>query len=341
MAFADHVKSVLLNEISSIAHNPLPFVKNPGRDFTRNRKISLQNLLEFYIGMETGNLQHELLKYFHFSTDTATVSALLQLRSKLKPATFLHLLKRFNSHFPPKTYRDAYQLIACDGSEFNIPLNESDSDSFFPPSGKSKRGVNILHAVPLYDLLSQRYLDVELQPIRKKNEFQAFCSLIDRFEPDGHIKPIFIADRRFCSYHVLAHAIEHHAYVPVRAKDVFVSRLLGQDISGQEIDVSIQRFLCRTHSKKKMQHPELARFYRYISPKVPFDYLSDDNPEYPLQLRIVRFKISEETYENIITNLPEYEFAPEESMNAVSDCSHPLASFTAAYNLPFSLYLSF
>lgn len=43
-----------------------------------------------------------------------------------------------------------------------------------------------------------------------------------------------------------------------------------------------------------MLHPELARFYRYISPKVPFDYLSDDNPEYPLQLRIVRFKISEE-----------------------------------------------
>ena len=95
MAFADYVKSLLLSDISSIARNPHLFVNHPGRDFTRNRKISLQNLMEFYICLESGNLQHELLKYFYFRSDTATVSAFHQQRSKLKPEAFLYLLKQF------------------------------------------------------------------------------------------------------------------------------------------------------------------------------------------------------------------------------------------------------
>lgn len=134
MAFANYVKSLLLSDISRITQNPALFVNNPGRDFTRNRKISMQNLLEFYICMESGNLQHELLKYFHFRSDTASVSAFHQQRSKLKPETFLFLLKQFNRHFRPKTYKESYRLIACDGSEFNISLNEKDTDSYYPPA---------------------------------------------------------------------------------------------------------------------------------------------------------------------------------------------------------------
>lgn len=312
MAFADQAKSLLLSDISCIASNPEPFVYHPGRDFTRNRKISLRNLLEFYISMESGNLQHELLKYFYFRSDTATVSAFHQQRSKLKPEVFLHLLKQFNSHFLPETYKGAYRLIACDGSEFNISLNEDDPDSFFPPSGKSKRGFNMLHVIPLYDILSRSYLDVELQPIRLKNEFRAFCSLMDRFDYNKNSKPIFVADRGFCSYNVFAHAIENHACFLIRAKDIYVSRLLGEDISGRELDVSLQRILCRTQSRKKWLHPESAQLYKFVCANIDFDYISKEDPEYPISLRIVRFKLSEGAYENIITNLPEDEFPPAE-----------------------------
>lgn len=312
MVFADHVKSLLLNDISSIAQNPVPFIHNPGRDFTRNRKISLRDLLEFYICMESGNLQQELLKYFCFRSDTATVSAFHQQRSKLKPEVFLHLLKQFTSYFQPELYKGSYRLIACDGSEFNISLNENDPDSFYPPSGKSKRGFNMLHVIPLYDILNKCYLDVELQPIRLKNEFRAFCNLMDRFDYDEKTKPVFIADRGFCSYNVFAHAIENQAYFLIRAKDVYVSRLLGEDVPGKEMDVSLQKILCRTQSKKKRLHPESAELYKFVCANIDFDYISQDSPEYPMCLRIVRFKISEDTYENIITNLPEDEFPPEE-----------------------------
>lgn len=312
MAFSDRVKSLLLSDISYIAKNPESFVYNPGRDFTRTRKISMQNLLEFYICMESGNLQHELLKYFYFRSDTATVSAFHQQRSKLKPDTFLYLLNLFNSHFKPETYKDSYRLIACDGSEFNIPLNENDTDSYYPPSGKSKRGFNMLHTIPLYDILGKRYLDVELQPIRKKNEFRAFCNLMDRFGCSTETKPVFIADRGFCSYNVFAHAIENQAYFLIRAKDTYVSRLLGDRVPDVEFDISLQRIFCRTHSRKKRLHPECDELYKFICANIDFDYISKENPEYQMRLRVVRFKISEGSYENIITNLPEDGFPPEE-----------------------------
>lgn len=327
MTFADYVKSLLLSDISSIAQNPKPFVNNPDRDFTRKRKISMQDLIEFYICMESGNLQHELLKYFHFSSDTATVSAFHQQRGKLKPETFLYLLKQFNRHFQPETYKGSYRLIACDGSEFNIFLNENDADSYFPPSGKSKRGFNMLHTIPLYDILSKAYLDVELQPIRKKNEFRAFCNLIDRFEYNEKIKPIFIADRGFCSYNVFAHAIENQAYFLIRAKEVYISRLLAEDISNREFDISLQRIFCRTHSKKKYRHPECADLYKYVCANIDFDYISKENPEYTMLLRVVRFKLSNGIYENIITNLPENEFPPDQ--------------IKTLYNLRWNIELSF
>lgn len=312
MAFSDRVKSLLLSDISSIAQNPESFVNNPGRDFTRTRKISMQDLMEFYICMESGNLQHELLKHFGFRPDTATVSAFHQQRSKLKPDTFLYLLKLFNSHFKPGTYKDSYRLIACDGSEFNIPLNETDRDSYYPPSGKSKRGFNMLHTIPLYDLLGKCYLDVELQPIRKKNEFRAFCNLMDRFGYVPETKPVFIAGRGFCSYNVFAHAIENHAYFLIRAKDTYVSRLPGDGVSDGEFDISLQRIFCRTQSRKKRLHPECDGLYKFICANIDFDYISKENPEYQMQLRVVRFKTAEDAYENIITNLPEDGFPPEE-----------------------------
>lgn len=185
----------------------------------------------------------------------------------------------------------------------------------------------MLHVVSLYDILNKCYLDVELQPIRKRNEFRAFCSLMDRFGYHEKTKPIFIADRGFCSYNVFAHAMENHASFLIRAKDVFTFRLLEEDISDREFDLSLRRIFCRTHSRKKLLHPEWADLYKFVCADIDFDYISKENPEYPMQLRVVRFKISEDIYENIITNLPEEEF--------------PLEEIKKLYNLRWGIELSF
>ena len=311
MSFPQKVKSTLWAVVDAMACNTSLFVKNPGKDFTRDRKLGFVQLIHFFLCMGSGCINHELMKYFYFLPDEVpTASAFLRQRAKLLPETFHHILTQFNLRFPTKGLWGRYSLIAADGCEFNIARNPQDPSTFHPASGRSKKGFNSLHTISLYDLLSKRYLDVVIQPGRLKNEFAALCQLIDRYIYGGC--PIFVADRGFASHNVFAHALEKGCFFAIRAKDVNTRRLLAADSLPQQIDKWVDVILTRSKSKKKRLHPELAPFYRYICKAVPFDFITDSCPEYPMRLRVVRFQIAEGVYENIITNLPSDEFSLEQ-----------------------------
>ncbi|WP_285946120.1 hypothetical protein [Thomasclavelia cocleata] len=51
-----------------------------------------------------------------------------------------------------------------------------------------------------------------------------------------------------------------------------------------------------------------------------FDFMSKENPWYEFHCRVVRFKITDDTYESIITNLDKDEF----TINDIKDlyCKH-------------------
>lgn len=311
MSFPQKVKSTLWAIVDSMACNTAQFVKNPGKDFSRDRKLGFAQLIRFFLCMESGCINHELLKYFYFLPDEVpTASAFIQQRAKLLPATFRHILSQFNLRFQPNGFMGRYSLIAADGSEFNIARNPQDSSTFHPASGRSKNGFNSIHTISLYDLLSKRYLDVVIQPGRLKNEFAALCQLIDRYIYGGC--PIFVADRGFASYNVFAHALEKGYFFVIRAKDVNIKRLLAADSLLERIDQRADVILTRSNARKKRQHPESGHLYRCICKAVPFDFITDNAPEYAMQLRVVRFKIAEGVYENIITNLPSDEFSLEQ-----------------------------
>lgn len=313
MIFANQVKNTLLQDISSMAQMPWLFSKHPKTDFTRNRKIDFQSLLHLCICMEGGTIRHELLKYFAYDSATLSNSAFHQQRSKLLPDAFSFLFQQFNSHYPFSLYKGKYHLLACDGSSFTFTRNPNDSDSYFAPDGKTTNGYNQVHVVALFDLLSKRYCDTIVQPVRKKNEFHALADMIDRYRIPDTI-PIFIADRGFHSFNVFAHAIEHNSYFLIRAKDVNVQRLLGKNLPDTDcFDIQVNRILTRSNSKRKRLHPELEDQYRFICKEVTFDYIEHGTgEEYPISLRVLRVKISDNGYENIITNLPVEEFPSEE-----------------------------
>lgn len=312
MTFAETVKTTLWDIIDEMSLSLSSFVKNPDKDFLRKRKLDFKTMMRLIISMESGSLNHELLKFFEYDSSVPTGSAFYQQRSKLTITAFRHLLHEFNVKFPLQKFREKYFLIACDGSEFNIARNPNDLDTFHEPNGKSASGFNMIHTISLYELSSKRYLDLEVQPGRKKNEYQAICNLMDRYAYGGH--PIFIADRGFASYNVFAHAIENKLDFMIRAKDVNVQRFLGVKSLPDELDTTVELFLTRTQSKKKHKHPEKEAQYRYIYKNVAFDYLdpSDISDEYLLKLRIVRFEVAEGIFENIITTLSEEEFKPED-----------------------------
>ncbi len=273
MTFPEIVKTTLWDIIDEMSHSLSSFVKNPDKDFIRKRKLDFKKMMHLIISMESGSLNHELLKFFEYDSSVPTNSAFYQQRSKLSVSAFRHLLK-----------------------EFNLKVS----------------GFNMVHTISLYELCSKRYLDLEVQPGRLKNEFQAICNLMDRYAYGG--SPIFIADRGFSSYNVFAHAIENNVDFLIRAKDLNVQRFLGVETLPDKLDTTIELILTRTQSKKKHKHPEKESQYRYICKNIVFDYLNpaDISDEYLLKLRIVRVEVSDGVFENIITTLSEEDFTPDD-----------------------------
>ncbi|WP_278627013.1 hypothetical protein [Thomasclavelia cocleata] len=62
------------------------------------------------------------------------------------------------------------------------------------------------------------------------------------------------------------------------------------------------------------------QIYKFTPLNMRFDFMSKENPWYEFHCRVVRFKITDDTYESIITNLDKDEF----TINDIKDlyCKH-------------------
>ena len=207
-----------------------------------------------------------------------------------------------------KLYNGKYQFIACDGSSVDIFRNPGDVDTFFEPNGKSTRGFNQVHINAFYSILDRRFTNLVVQPARRRNEYAAFCEMVDNASKSGP-PTIYFADMGYASYNSFAHVIENGQFFLIRYNDKRLEGILGQHAGGlREMDCRVERILTRTQSKKKRTRPLLSDRYRHICQAVPFDYLDENRGEYDITLRIVRFEVASGCFENIITNLPEHEF---------------------------------
>jgi IS4 transposase len=119
---------------------------------------------------------------------------------------------------------------------------------------------------------------------------------------------IVIADRNYESYNVFAHIEQKGWKYVIRVKDRNSNGILsGLDLPMEDtFDFQISMILTRKQTNLVKANPTL---YNIVPKKSTFDYLDlKINKFYPISLRIVRFKISETTYETIITNLDQEEF---------------------------------
>lgn len=89
------IKNNLLSLISKMGETPEQYVKNPGKDFTRNRKLTFETMLKMMICMGGNTLNEELYDWFEFSADTLSVSSFVQQRNKLLPTALQELFEQF------------------------------------------------------------------------------------------------------------------------------------------------------------------------------------------------------------------------------------------------------
>lgn len=312
MNYSKVVKSLFLASINDLAADPEKYAVQPGKDFTRNRKIGFRDFLLLFLTMEADSIKEELYRYFGRVKEAPSKAAFYKQRKKLKSDALRHLLILFEQKCKKKLFNDKYRLVACDGSAVDIFRNPNDKDTFFEPNGKSTRGFNQIHINAFFSILDKKFIDLLIQPARKRNEYKAFCQLVDRAEDDG-IPNIYICDRGYASYNDFAHVMEKGHFFLIRCTDRKTEKILRFPLDDvKELDLHVDRILTRSNAKKKRLHPEYADRYRYICQEVPMDFITNEKPEYNISLRVVRIEIADGCFENIITNLPDLEFDIED-----------------------------
>jgi hypothetical protein len=161
----------------------------------------------------------------------------------------------------------------------------------------------MMHLDACYDLCNRRYTDVIVNPGQEFNEPGAMVTMMERYA--GPRKTIFIADRGYESYNIFAHAVENNLKFLIRVKDRNSSGMLkgyaDELPETDEFDVNIERVFTRGWTKERLAHPEK---YKIIPSRGTFDYLKSKKDTYVMGFRVLRFKISDGSYECIITNLP-------------------------------------
>lgn len=311
--FYKTIKSIFYHSIQQVTSNISEYVMNPKKDMTRKKKLPADKLISFLVSQGASSTKIELLDFFNMDSSCPTVSALNQQRSKLKPEALQAVFNEFNSRMDSDGHKSGYRFLAADGSTFSFFSKSSFADDeYLVSEGHSAKGFYSMHLNALYDLEQHTYTDAVIQPVHKKNEFGAFCTMIDRHNLLPGIIYIFIGDRGYCSYNNMAHVMEKGQYFLFRAKDINSRGLVhGFDFPEEDsFDITVNVTLVRTHSKKKL--PDINGYIRYIDEAGTFDFIEyGSNDIYELSFRIVRFKISDDKYECIVTNLPADEFPME------------------------------
>ncbi len=309
-----YVKKLLLSKIENVATNPSDYCVNSRTDFTRNRKLSLKQMLTGIIGMGGGTLSNELLDMFNYSANTVSSSAFIQQRNKIKPEAFETIFKSFSTDLSLKTYNNELRILAVDGSDIRIATNEDDEDSYMPGSNGQKP-YNLLHLNALYDLNQNIYLDAIIQKKREHNEHKSLVDMVDRSTIP---KALVIADRGYESYNNMAHIQEKGWKFLIRIKDGSTGIKSSFELPDDNcFDVNIQLKLTKKNTKETKELLKDKNHYRFLPATSTFDYLPVKNKKaepakyYELNFRMVRFQISDELYETVLTNMDANEYPPE------------------------------
>lgn len=288
-----------------MATNPSLFAKNPQTDFTRDRKLSFDKLMHLLLGMRGNSINKELYDYFK-DDEIMTSSAFVQQRDKLLPEAMEYLLHEFNTQCnDTKTY-EGYHLYAVDGTDVNIAKNP-DADSFIE-NGQNE-GYNQLHVNELYDLLNKTYVDAIIQPRPKMYEVKAAIDMIKRNSLSD--KTILIADRGYGSMNLMEHIhrTENLEYL-IRVKNDYIKEIKALPMKELDTTISIELRTTQTNEDKLLYEQGKTKWI--IGPskfgKEKKGITWDFESPFTMTLRVVRFKITDNTYETIVTSLNRFAF---------------------------------
>ena len=295
--------------IDTYVSNISLYTKNPN-DFIRNRKLSAKTTIKTILSMGDKSLNKELLEAFPDKETRMSAPAFVMQKDKLRPELFRKLLCDFTKTFKPSLFRNKYRLMAIDGSDFNIPFNPK-SEYVINSCSKDKK-ISMLHANTLYDIESKLYMDCIPEPKSVSNERNAARELIKNLDSNC----IVIMDRGYDGINMYEHLNRMGVKYLIRTKVHSGGLMLIDKLDDIECDLDF--ILDVTTSKVEYDRERRDNPYK-IFINVPIkshtENYADKKPRQwdfgrncKVAFRVVKFKISDDTWEVLVTNLPRNEF---------------------------------
>ena len=237
--------------------------------------------------------------------------AFVQQREKLLPEALDYLLHEFNKACSDAKRYEGYRLFAVDGSTMAYN-GTSDEDTYMSNSGN---GVNQFHVNALFDLLNKVYIDAIVQPKPQANEAKAAWQMMERSAQ--FCKCILIGDRGYGAVNLMEHInrIPGAEYL-IRIKNNLWKEIQHLPMTDLDVNITIQLRTMQTNADKEAYAKGEAKWiagntdkpYKEGKKKKPKTW--DFESPYTMKIRIVRFKISDTTWETITTSLPRDKFPP-------------------------------
>lgn len=306
----EHIRSCLNKAINLVNQSIDCYSTDPGIAFTRNRILTADKVMKILIQFQNKGIKSELCDFLGSET-VPTDSAFCQQRQKLDPEALRTVLLKLN-HLLSRNLQtlNGYRLLACDGSDINIPYNPNDPETYHQT--KDWKGYNQLHLNALFDVLNEIYEDVSIDTASKTREADALIDMIqDHNYPE---KSIIICDRGYEKYILIAHLLESMQKFVIRVKDITSSTSILSHVpipDQDEFDIQVTRILTYTYTNEIMRHRETYVPLNKIT-NAHFEFIDEEHPFYTMKFRVVRFKITDDTYECLITNLDESEFSAQD-----------------------------
>lgn len=196
-------------------------------------------------------------------------------------------------------------MVACDGSNLSIANNPSDPKTIRIHNQFGGTS-NHLHLNAFYDVLNRVYLYAMVQTEAEHHESRACINMLHK----SRLKDvIFIADRNYENYNLIAHIMQKGWKFVIRIKDIDSTGIAsGLKLPLEEtFDTDVTINLTRKQGKKNLEAG-----YRFMPHKQVFDFLPPRSEGiYTLSFRIARFKVNENSFETVITNLDRFTFTTD------------------------------
>lgn len=308
------IKNTLNHSIANVISLKENFVKDNQKDFTRNSKLTFEDMIRILLQAGGQSLGKELSTYFNCDASMPTPSAFCQQRSKINFEAFQYLFRDFAKSCPAsKTYK-GYHILAVDGSEIYIPRNETDLETYIY-NGEGKNGWNRLHLNALYDVMNHIYIDAIITPGKQVAERNSLLQMVQNLS--NKMSSIIVADRGYESYELLYNLLTIGMPFVLRIKKPgskvsLLTKTVLPDADEFDIDFTF-KVASLDSFKGKYSKPQVEKEGYKLIQNQKFPFFTTESKKYVFPpFRVIKLQLGSKEPEYIITNLAMDMFSKED-----------------------------